>query len=122
MMRISKIAIIMIALLCMTGCTIMSGSTLSSPTSYKANFRYLKGEKSHEMQLDKDDRVYVSVSKKENSGRLDLIVADSSGEEIYRGNHMSSMEFTLGIPETDTYTIQIVGKKARAEISLSVVE
>jgi hypothetical protein len=53
---------------------------------------------------------------------LDILVEDINGEVIYKGNNVSTGEFSIVIPKTNNYIITVSGKKAIGSVAFKVVE
>lgn len=64
----------------------------------------------------------VDVEIHNTSGRVDILVTDSAGESIYKGDDATSGEFSIRIPKTDTYEFSVTGSKARGHVSFIVSE
>jgi hypothetical protein len=67
------------------------------------------------MKLEEGTIINVTIENK--SGQLDIVVAGTSGQEIYKGNNAVSGNFTVQIPKTDTYKFSITGRKAKGSVS-----
>lgn len=92
-----------------------NGNRTSNKVQFIVDFSYLNDTKTHKMTLEKND--IIDVSFKKVSGRVDLIVEDVDGNEIYRGNDANSIEFQLTIPKSTTYKFSVIGRKAKGEVS-----
>lgn len=95
------------------------GSRTSNDVQFVMNCSVLNDTKTHEMRLEKDEIIDVAIESL--SGRVDIIVEDSEGNEIYRGNDADSGKFQLIITETSTYKFTVTGRDAKGSVSFKVV-
>lgn len=83
-------------------------------------YSILNRTESHSMELK--EQTIVNVIIENTSGRVDILVADATGQEIYRGDNATSGKFSLKIPKTDTYRFSVTGKKAKGSVSFKVAD
>ena len=100
-----------------TGCRkqVFSGSSTGNNGQFLLEYTILNSTKSHELKLEEGTSINVTIENK--SGRIDILVADTNGEEIYKGNNPSSGKFSLKIPKTGTYKFSVTGSNAKGRIS-----
>lgn len=105
-----------------TGCKpqVFDGSSTGNDSQFIVEYSVLNTTKTHEMALEEGATVNVEIENV--SGRVDILVTDSAGESIYKGDDASSGEFTIGIPKTDTYEFSVTGNKARGRVSFILVK
>lgn len=72
----------------------------------------------HEMQLNQDATINVDIE--DISGRVDILITDEDGEEIYRGDDASSATFTIEVTKKGTYEFSVTGKRAKGGVSFIV--
>jgi len=77
------------------------GSCTANDVQFIVDYKVLNCTKIHEMELVEGSAIDVMIENK--SGRLDILITDSSGEKIYKGDDASSGEFSFEILKTDTY-------------------
>lgn len=99
------------------GCSkqVFDGNRSSNDKQFIMNYSVLNRTETHEMKLEEGTIVNVTIENK--SGHLDIVVAGTSGREIYKGNNAVSGNFTVQIPKTDTYKFSITGTKAKGSVS-----
>ncbi len=100
-----------------TGCSEQKfdGSRISNDSQFILEYSVLNEMKTHEIALEKGDILDVSIESL--SGSVDIIVVDTKGNEIYRGNDPESCNFKLTVQEKDTYTFKVTGTKAKGSVS-----
>gem|GEM_PF-3019306 len=94
------------------------GNILSNRTEFVLDYSYLNTIKTHEMFLAQGKIIDVNIEN--NSGSLDIIVEDVSGEEIYRGSDVDSCKFSITIPYLGTYKFSVIGHKSTGNVSFKV--
>jgi len=122
-MRYIKVLFIYIIILsCLTGCvkSKFDGSRTSNDVQFIMEYSVFNDIEYHEMNLEKDDVIEVKIENE--SGRIDIIIADFEGNEIYRGNDALTGEFKITITESNTYKFSVSGKDAKGSVSFKVVE
>lgn len=121
MKKFSLIIILsMIILVIVTGCSkqVFNGNRTSNDTQFIMDYSILNRTEKHEMKLEAG--VFVDVIIENKSGRVDILVADANGKEIYKGDNASSGKFSFKIPKTDTYKFSVTGSKAKGSVSFKV--
>ena len=107
-------------LLIATGCTkqVFSGSSTGNEKQFLLDYSILNCTKTHHIKLEKGITIDVVIENK--SGKLDVLVSDTNGEKIYKGNNPTSGKFSLVIPKTDTYKFSVTGSNAKGSVSFKV--
>ncbi len=110
-----------LVLLLAAGCTgaQFEGSETADDTQFSLEFTLLEGTRTHSMRLLPGDIVDVIIQK--DAGRLDILVAASGGEVLYRADDADSMVFSLLIQKEYTYKISVTGKDASGSVNFTVV-
>lgn len=116
------LAISILAIVFTVGCgkQVFNGNRSSNDKQFIMDYTILNRTETHEMELKKGSKVDVVIDNK--SGRLDIVVANNDGKEIYRGDDAQSGKFTLDIQESGTYKFTVTGKKAKGGFSFKVNE
>lgn len=73
-----------------------------------------------EYPLDKGDSLRVELSRE--SGAIGLRVYGKNGSEVYVGNELDSCRFTVTVPETDDYVIELRGSDATGSLLICEIE
>jgi hypothetical protein len=112
----------LLIILTVNGCTVQvfNGSRTGDNNQFIMNYTVLSRSETHEMKLEEGSTIDVDIENK--SGRLDILVEDINGEVIYKGNNVSTGEFSIVIPKTNNYIITVSGKKAIGSVAFKVVE
>jgi uncharacterized protein YycO len=111
--------ILMIASRC--GVTpVFNGNRTGNDKEFIMDYTVLNKTDSQEMKLNKDTIVNVEIENK--SGRLDIVVTDENGENIYKGDNASSGKFSITIPKDGKYKFSVTGDKAKGSISFKVAQ
>jgi hypothetical protein len=119
-----KLSLVMIlsvfVLLINTGCgkQVFDGSSTGNDEQFIMDYSILNCTKTHDMKLEKGTNINVVIENK--SGQLDILISDSNGEKIYKGDNAASGKFSIEIPNTDTYKFSVTGKNAKGNISFKV--
>lgn len=109
-------------LLCfLAGCSKgeFDGSRISNDNEFIITYLILNGTETHQMGLEKGNTIDVKIES--ISGKVDLIVTDSEGNELYKGNNADSGSFKLIVPTTDTYIFAVSGDKAKGSVSFKII-
>jgi hypothetical protein len=102
------------------GKQVFDGSSTGNDVQFVLDYTVLNCTKTHDMKLEKGTEVDVIIEN--TSGSLDILVTGSNGESIYKGDDADSGEFSIEIPEKDTYTFSVTGRKAKGSVSFKVAE
>lgn len=105
-----------------SGCgrQVFNGSRTGNDKQFIMDYSVLNRTETHEMNLEQGSIVDVVIEN--NSGRVDILVTDADGQEIYRGDDASSSKFSLNIPKTGTYKFSVTGSKAKGSVSFKAAE
>lgn len=108
-------------LLLASGCAAprFDGSETADETQFTLVFTLLEGTRTHSMRLLPGDIVDVIIEVE--SGRLDILVAASGGEVLYRADNADSGVFSLLIQKEYTYKFSVTGSDAAGSVSFTVV-
>lgn len=87
--------------------TLENGNTNDTDTSMEMSYDKFTGIRTRTITLTADAVITVDIVT--NDGRLDLSVADGSGNQPYTGKKLSTNHFTFKVSEDGEYTIKIVG-------------
>lgn len=112
---------LMIALI-ITGCTKteFDGNRTSNDKQFLLDFTVLNCTKSHEMELEEGSKIDVSINKE--SGNIAILISGTDENIIYKSDDAESWEFTVTVPKTDTYTLDVTGKDAKGSVCFKVVD
>lgn len=112
--------LIVLTLLIATGCRkqVFIGSSTGNSAKFKLDYSILNSTKTHEIKLKKEATINVIIENK--SGELDILVSDSNGEKIYKGDNVTSGKFSIEIPKTDTYKFSVAGSNAKGSVSFTL--
>jgi len=84
--------------------------------SLELEYRNVDIEESHEIVMDSDD--YLEVSVKNDKGQIKISIKDSNGNEVYSSCNLPTSEFSVQIEKADTYTIEVNGHNVSGELSI----
>lgn len=112
----------MFILIIAAGCSkpAFNGNRTSNNVQFIVDYSVLNRAETHEMKLKDGANINVIIENK--SGRVDILVADANGKEIYRGDNAASGKFSLKIPKADTYKFSIAGSDAKGSVSFIVTD
>lgn len=103
-----------------TGCNKQVFSVNRTGNTFKLDYTNLNETKTHEMKLKEGTVIHVNIENK--SGRVDILVADANGQEMYRGDNAASSKFSITTPKAGTYKFSVTGSKARGSTSFKVAD
>ena len=121
--KFSKIMLLSISILIiLIGCgkQTFDGSSTGNDEQFILDYSMMNCTKTNDMKLEKGANINVVIENK--SGRLDILITDSDGEKVYKGDDVTSNEFSVGVPKTDTYKVSVTGKNAKGNVSFKVVK
>ena len=122
-MKIRALLAIIAALgfLLSAGCssTGFEGSESATDAQFILEFTRLDGSRSHSLRLHPGDIVDVIIRK--DSGRLDILVATSGGDTLYRADDADSGVFSLLIQKDYKYKFVVSGEGAAGKVSFNVI-
>ena len=96
------------------------GTRTADENQFTLDYSFLDKTETHTMNLEQGTGVKVKIESL--SGRIDVVVSDAYGKELYRGNDASSGSFLLEIPETGAYTFSVTGSRADGSVAFAVEE
>ena len=124
MKRINRFIIlpmVVAVVLAFTACSATKGSIVINEKPFGAQFDITfnewSGQNKCQMSLNKGDEIQVEIIRE--SGEVSLAIRGKNGSEPYMGNQFDSGTFTVTVPETDGYVIQLSGNNATAKIILT---
>lgn len=80
------------------------------------DFKEWSSKNKCELSLNKGDVLQIEVVRED--GEVGLTIRGENGTEPYTGNIRESIEFTVTVSETGTYTAYITGKNATGKITV----
>jgi hypothetical protein len=112
----------MLILVIATGCSeqVFDGSRTSNDAQFVMDYSILNCAKTHEIKLKKGAIINVIIESE--SGRVDILVEEVNGEEIYKGDNATSNEFSLNIVKTGTYMFTVTGNDAKGSVSFKIAD
>lgn len=123
---IKKISIVMIlsmsVLFILMGCgkRIFDGSSTGNDEQFIIDYSIMNCTKTNGMKLEKGASIDVVIENK--SGHSDILITNSNGEKIYKGDDVTSGKFSIEVPKTDTYKFSVTGKNAKGNVSFKVLK
>ena len=111
-----------IAIVIATGCSEQTfvGKSTSNDSQFILDYSIFNSTKTHEIKLGKGATINVGIENK--AGRVDILISNSNGEKIYKGDNATSGKFSLDIPKEDTYKFSVTGINAKGNISFEVAD
>lgn len=112
----------MLILVIATGCSkqVFDGNRTSNDAQFVMEYSILNCTKTHEIKLEKGAIINVIIES--NSGRVDILVEEVNGEEIYKGANATSNEFSLNVDKTGTYMFTVTGNNAKGSVSFKIAD
>lgn len=112
----------MFLLLILTGCEkqIFDGSSTGNDEQFIIEYSIMNCTKTNDMKLERGTNINVVIENK--LGHLDILITNSNGEKIYKGDDVTSGKFSVEVPKTDTYKFSVTGKNAKGNISFRVAK
>ncbi len=99
---------------------VFNGNRTGNDEQFIMDYSVLNKTDSQEMELKEGTIIDVIIENE--SGRVDILVAEVDGEKIYRGDDASSSSFSLEIPKTGTYKFSVTGTNAKGNVSFKVAK
>lgn len=119
---IKKLSIVMIfsIFILFTGCAkqTFNGSSTGNDEQFLIDYSIMNCTKTNDMKLEKGAKINVVIDNK--SGKLDILIANSTGEKIYKGDAATSGKFIVEVPKDDIYRISVTGENAKGYVSFKV--
>jgi hypothetical protein len=114
------IMLAIVTLFIVTGCKEpdFNGSCTGNGEQFLIDYSIMNCTRTNFMNLKKGESINTIIDNK--SGRLDILITDSNGEKIYKGDDVTSGNFSVEVPKADEYKITVTGKKAKGNVSFKV--
>lgn len=78
------------------------------------DFKEWSSKNKCELSLNKGDVLQIKVDMED--GEIGLMIRGENGTELYTGNNLKSIKFTVTVPETDRYITYITGKNVTGKV------
>ena len=107
-------------LLSLAGCASNSafdGSSAKNADSYHLDVKTMNGTDTHTLELKQGDTLKIRFETMK--GSLDMKITEPDGTALYQGDGTVE-EFTVEAPMDGTYSIVVVGQKAKGSIYIAV--
>ena len=95
------------------------GSITEDEDHFDMTFEVLNTSYSHELEMKEGEALEVTVDIE--SGDLSLLIQKDDDKPIYQGNKIKSAKFQVGIDTEGTYTLTVIGKRARGYVIVNRV-
>ena len=103
---------------CAQGAT-FNGNMTRDKDHFDMTFEILNTSYSHELEMKEGEALEVTVDVE--SGDLSLLIQKDDDKPIYQGNRIESAKFQVGIEAEGTYTLTVIGKRARGHVIVNRV-
>ena len=94
------------------------GERIKNPDSYLLDIKKMNGSDNHSMDLKKGTSLKISFET--YKGSLNLKIVNQKNEIVYEGNGKVATNFTIDLPNDDSYTFFVEAKWAKGYINISV--
>ena len=114
------IILVICVLVTLTGCasaTTFDGSRVKNEDSYQLDIKTMNCTDTHTLELKQGDTLKIQFETLK--GRLSMKITAPDETELYQGDG-TVKEFTVEAPVDGTYTIVVVGQKAKGNIHIDV--
>ena len=91
-----------------------NGNMTRDKDHFDMTFEILNTSYSHELEMKEGEALEVTVDFE--SGDLSLLIQKDDDKPIYQGNRIESAKFQVGIEAEGTYTLTVIGKRARGHV------
>lgn len=91
-----------------------NGNMTRDKDHFDMTFEILNTSYSHELEMKEGEALEVTVDVE--SGDLSLLIQKDDDKPIYQGNRIESAKFQVGIEAEGTYTLTVIGKRARGHV------
>ena len=115
---ITVLIVSMLLCACMQGAA-FDGSITEDEDHFDMTFEVLNTSYSHELEMKEGEALEVTVDVE--SGDLSLLIQKDDDKPIYQGNRIESAKFQVGIEAEGTYTLTVIGKRARGHVIVNRV-
>ena len=96
-----------------------NGNMTRDKDHFDMTFEILNTSYSHELEMKEGEALEVTVDVE--SGDLSLLIQKDDDKPIYQGNRIESAKFQVGIEAEGTYTLIVIGKRARGHVIVNRV-
>ena len=96
-----------------------NGNMTRDKDHFDMTFEILNTSYSHELEMKEGEALEVTVDVE--SGDLSLLIQKDDDKPIYQGNRVESAKFQVGIEAEGTYTLTVIGKRARGYVIVNRV-
>ena len=96
-----------------------NGNMTRDKDHFDMTFEILNTSYSHELEMKEGEALEVTVDVE--SGDLSLLIQKDDDKPIYQGNKIESAKFQVGIEAEGTYTLTVIGKRARGHVIVNRV-
>ena len=96
-----------------------NGNMTRDKDHFDMTFEILNTSYSHELEMKEGEAFEVTVDVE--SGDLSLLIQKDDDKPIYQGNRIESAKFQVGIEAEGTYTLTVIGKRARGHVIVNRV-
>ena len=96
-----------------------NGNMTRDKNHFDMTFEILNTSYSHELEMKEGEALEVTVDVE--SGNLSLLIQKDDDKPIYQGNRIESAKFQVGIEAEGTYTLTVIGKRARGYVIVNRV-
>ena len=96
-----------------------NGNMTRDKDHFDMTFEILNTSYSHELEMKEGEALEVTVDVE--SGDLSLLIQKDDDKPIYQGNRIESAKFQVGIEAEGTYTLTVIGKRARGHVIVNRV-
>ena len=98
---------------------VFNGNMTRDKDHFDMTFEILNTSYSHELEMKEGEAIEVTVDVE--SGNLSLLIQKDDDKPIYQGNRIESAKFQVGIEAEGTYTLTVIGKRARGHVIVNRV-
>ena len=95
-----------------------TGNRIKNPDAYLLDAEKMNGTDQHTLDLQKGDVLQVSFQTARGSMHMEIKAPD--GTAIYSGNGKEATGFTINIPQSGTYIIQVEARQAKGTIHIQL--
>ena len=96
-----------------------NGNMTRDKDHFDMTFEILNTSYSHELEMKEGEALEVTADVE--SGDLSLLIQKDDDKPIYQGNRIESAKFQVGIEAEGTYTLTVIGKRARGHVIVNRV-
>ena len=97
-----------------------TGNRIKNPDSYLLEIERMNGTDLHTLDLQAGD--VLKVEFETVKGSLDLEIKAPDVTTIYRGDGKAATDFTVNIPKSGVYTVNVLARHAKGSIYIQCVQ